>query len=65
MRAIFLARGPAFRKGVLVPPFQNIHLYSLLAEILGLEPARNDGSFDSVRAVVGSLNRAAIPRVSR
>ena len=52
MQAIFLARGPRFRKGVTVPPFQNIHLYPLLAHVLGLEPAPNDGSLDSVRAVL-------------
>jgi predicted AlkP superfamily pyrophosphatase or phosphodiesterase len=52
MRALFLARGPAFRRGEVVPPFQNIHLYSLVAHILGLTPAPNDGSLDSVRAVL-------------
>jgi predicted AlkP superfamily pyrophosphatase or phosphodiesterase len=48
MRAVFLATGPAFRKGVTVPPFQNIHVYALLCELLGLTPAPNDGSRDSV-----------------
>jgi predicted AlkP superfamily pyrophosphatase or phosphodiesterase len=52
MRAIFLARGPAFKKGVVVAPFQNIHLYSLLANLLDLTPAANDGSLDSVKAVL-------------
>ena len=52
MQAIFLARGPAFRKGVTVPPFQNIHLYALLAHLLGVKPAPNDGSLDSVKAVL-------------
>ena len=50
MRAIFLARGPAFGRGV-VAPFQNIHLYPLLAYILGLRPAPSDGVLDSVKAV--------------
>ncbi len=52
MHAIFLARGPAFRKGVTVPPFQNIHLYPLLAHLLGVTPAPNDGSLDSVKTVL-------------
>ena len=52
MQAIFLARGPAFRRGVVVPPFQNIHLYALLAHLLGVTPAPNDGSLDSVRSVL-------------
>jgi predicted AlkP superfamily pyrophosphatase or phosphodiesterase len=52
MRAIFLARGPAFEKGAVVEPFQNIHLYALLARVLGLRPAPNDGTLDSVKAVL-------------
>jgi len=52
MRGIFIAQGPAFRRGVTVPPFRNIHVYSLLAEVLGLDPAPTDGSLDSVRALL-------------
>jgi predicted AlkP superfamily pyrophosphatase or phosphodiesterase len=52
MRAIFLARGPAFKKGTVVEPFQNIHIYPLLAKILELRPAPNDGTLDSVKAVL-------------
>ncbi len=52
MRAIFLAHGPAFRRGVVVPPFRNIHVYPLITAVLGLKPAENDGSLDSVRAVL-------------
>jgi predicted AlkP superfamily pyrophosphatase or phosphodiesterase len=52
MHAIFLARGPAFRRGAVVAPFQNIHIYNLLARILGLRPAPNDGTPDSVRSLL-------------
>jgi predicted AlkP superfamily pyrophosphatase or phosphodiesterase len=52
MRAIFMARGPAFKSGVLVEPFQNIHLYPLLAHVLGLRPAPQDGVLDSVKSVL-------------
>jgi predicted AlkP superfamily pyrophosphatase or phosphodiesterase len=52
MGALFIAAGPAFRQGVVVPPFQSIHLYELMARITGLKPARNDGSLDSVRALL-------------
>jgi predicted AlkP superfamily pyrophosphatase or phosphodiesterase len=52
MRGIFIAHGPAFRRGVTVPPLRNIHVYSLLAEVLGVTPAPNDGSLDSVRALL-------------
>jgi hypothetical protein len=52
MRALFIGRGPAFRRGVVVRPFTNVHLYDLMARILGLTPAPNDGNLDSVRAVL-------------
>ncbi len=52
MRALFVADGPAFRDGVVVAPFGNLHVYELLCAVLGLEPAANDGSLDSVRAVL-------------
>ena len=52
MGALFVAAGPAFRRGVVVEPFQNVHVYALLARITGLPPAPNDGSLDSVRALL-------------
>jgi predicted AlkP superfamily pyrophosphatase or phosphodiesterase len=53
MAGIFLATGPAFREGVTVPAFENIHVYPLLAEILGLEPAMDiDGRLDEVRGLL-------------
>jgi predicted AlkP superfamily pyrophosphatase or phosphodiesterase len=52
MGALFVASGPAFRSGVVVPPFQNIHVYDLMAHLLGLRPAPNDGSPDSTRALL-------------
>ena len=52
MHAIFIARGPAFENGLEVPPFQNIHIYNLIARVLGLKPAPNDGSLDSVKVML-------------
>jgi len=52
MRALFLASGPAFRRGVVAEPFSNLHVYELICRILGLTPAPNDGSLDSVRALL-------------
>jgi predicted AlkP superfamily pyrophosphatase or phosphodiesterase len=43
MRGIFVATGPAFKSGVTVEPFENVHLYDAFCEILGVTPARNDG----------------------
>lgn len=52
MRALFLAAGPAFRQGYTAPPFRNIHIYDLIAGILGLTPAVNDGSPDSTATLL-------------
>ena len=52
MGATFIASGPVFKAGVTVDPFRNIHIYELMAEILDLLPAPNDGSLDSVKVVL-------------
>ncbi|MCE9601800.1 MAG: ectonucleotide pyrophosphatase/phosphodiesterase [Gemmatimonadetes bacterium] len=51
MGALFVAAGPGIAEGRRVPPFRNVHLYALMAELLHLRPAATDGSIDSVRAI--------------
>jgi hypothetical protein len=46
MRGVFVAAGPAFRQGLTVPAFENVHIYNVLAQILGVTPAPNDGQSD-------------------
>ncbi|WP_461485176.1 alkaline phosphatase family protein, partial [Pedobacter sp.] len=36
MQAIFYAWGPAFKEGITINSFENVHVYPLLAKILGL-----------------------------
>ena len=43
MRGMFVAAGPAFKAGTTVPAFENVHIYNLLASLLGVDPAPNDG----------------------
>jgi predicted AlkP superfamily pyrophosphatase or phosphodiesterase len=52
MRAIFVAAGPAFKRGVTVEPFENVSIYHMLATILGVTPAANDGDSSVARAVL-------------
>jgi hypothetical protein len=42
--ATFIANGPAFRKGVRLPTFDNVDVYPLLAKLVGVTPQRNDGN---------------------
>jgi predicted AlkP superfamily pyrophosphatase or phosphodiesterase len=44
MRALFLAHGPDFRAGSTIAEFPNVDVYDLLARLLGIAPARNDGT---------------------
>lgn len=46
MRAVFVAAGPSFRQGITLPAFDNVDVYPLLATLLGITPAHNDGSTD-------------------
>ena len=43
MQGLFVASGPRLRGGVVVPPFENIHIYEFMCALLGLSPAKNDG----------------------
>ncbi|KAI4616564.1 hypothetical protein J4E80_005838 [Alternaria sp. BMP 0032] len=46
MRAVFIARGPAFphEAGSRMEPFQNIELYNIVCDSIGLNPAPNNGT---------------------
>lgn len=52
MRAIFIARGPAFRRRATVKAFPNVDLYNVMTRVLRLKPARNEGSLRTARAVL-------------
>ena len=36
MRASFMAWGPAFKNGINIDGFENVHIYPLVAHLLGL-----------------------------
>lgn len=48
MGALFVAHGPAFKRGLVVPEFDNVDVYPLLIKILGIKPAPNDGDLNAV-----------------
>jgi ectonucleotide pyrophosphatase/phosphodiesterase family protein 5 len=48
MAAFLIGIGPGFAPGARVESLQNVHLYHLMASLLGLRPAPNDGTLDSV-----------------
>ena len=53
MGTLFVAAGPGVSAtGLTIPAFSNVHVYPFVAALLGLRPAPNDGSLDSVRAAL-------------
>ncbi|MCL7714334.1 ectonucleotide pyrophosphatase/phosphodiesterase [Stenotrophomonas mori] len=44
MQAAFVARGPSFNRGQVLPTFDNVDLYPLLARLTGITAAPNDGN---------------------
>ncbi|MGI8548407.1 MAG: alkaline phosphatase family protein [Gemmatimonadaceae bacterium] len=52
MHALFIAHGPAFVSGATMPAFPNVDVYDLIAKILHLTPAPDDGSLEPFAAVM-------------
>ena len=50
--SIFYARGPAFKEGVAVEPFNTVDLYPLMCKLLRINPRPNNGSLDNVKALL-------------
>ena len=49
MQGLFIATGPRLRSGVVVKPFENIHVYNLMCAVIGIQPSPNDGDFAVVK----------------
>jgi predicted AlkP superfamily pyrophosphatase or phosphodiesterase len=52
MRAIFVAAGPAFKTHRTIDGFPNVDVYDLLAYLLHVRPAHNDGTIKPFRSVL-------------
>lgn len=53
MHAIFYANGPAFKSGLEIETFQNIHVYPLICKILGLPiPEDIDGKLEVLEPIL-------------
>jgi len=52
MRALFIGHGPAFKRARVVEPFDNVDVYNVMAKILKLKPAPNDGNKSTIRALL-------------
>ncbi|KAM9496078.1 autotaxin isoform 2-T2 [Clarias gariepinus] len=52
MQTIFLGYGPSFKFRTEVPAFENIELYNVMCDLLGLTPAPNNGTHGSLNAML-------------
>ena len=63
MRALFVAHGSAFKKGFVAEPFENVNVYNLMCDILGLKPAKNDGNIGIIRSVLKNPSLQIPPKI--
>jgi len=53
MKAIFLIAGPGIRRGQTIPEVENVDVYPLMTELLGLQPAAGiDGRAGKIKAML-------------
>ena len=49
MQALFIASGPAFKPGIMTPPFENVNIYPLISHILNIDPYPDvDGDLENI-----------------
>ncbi|XP_057184747.1 ectonucleotide pyrophosphatase/phosphodiesterase family member 2 isoform X1 [Triplophysa rosa] len=54
MQTIFLGYGPAIKFKTKIPPFENIELYNVMCDLLGLKPVPNNGTHGSLNQLLRS-----------
>ncbi|HAH36620.1 MAG TPA: alkaline phosphatase family protein, partial [Algoriphagus sp.] len=53
MQGIFFANGPVFKEGLVIEPFENIHIFPIICEILGLPiPDSIDGQLEVLKPIL-------------
>jgi predicted AlkP superfamily pyrophosphatase or phosphodiesterase len=49
MRAVFVAHGPAFKSGVVLPVFDNVDVYPLLTRLIGVKGDKGGGALEPLK----------------
>ena len=60
MHGVFFARGPGLKQGLVMESLENVHIYPLIANLLGLPfaPESIDGDFNKVKDVLARTRSA-------
>lgn len=62
MQTVFIGYGPSFKYRTKVPPFENIELYNVMCDLLGLKPVPNNGTHGSLNHLLrSSTYKPAMP----
>uniref|UniRef100_A0A8C0XG69 Ectonucleotide pyrophosphatase/phosphodiesterase family member 2 n=1 Tax=Castor canadensis TaxID=51338 RepID=A0A8C0XG69_CASCN len=56
MQTVFVGYGPTFKYKTKVPPFENIELYNVMCDLLGLKPAPNNGTHGSLNHLLRTIS---------
>ncbi|XP_046702061.1 ectonucleotide pyrophosphatase/phosphodiesterase family member 2 isoform X2 [Silurus meridionalis] len=62
MQTIFLGYGPMFKFKTKIPPFENIELYNVMCDLLGLKPVPNNGTHGSLNHLLRNpVHKPGVP----
>ncbi|XP_013877682.1 ectonucleotide pyrophosphatase/phosphodiesterase family member 7 [Austrofundulus limnaeus] len=64
MKMIFRAFGPSFKKNFVSEPFDSVHIYPLMCELLQIQPEPHNGSLEVTRDLLwsgGESHRTGLP----
>ncbi|XP_038057050.1 ectonucleotide pyrophosphatase/phosphodiesterase family member 7-like [Patiria miniata] len=59
MRSILYAQGPSFKKGFRGEHLESVNIYPLICDLLGLDPAPNNGSLQNYKAFLDDGSSSA------
>jgi predicted AlkP superfamily pyrophosphatase or phosphodiesterase len=65
MHGLFVARGPAFRSGLVVDEVRSVDLYALMTRALGLAPAPHQGEASRIAPLLVDRLRPSRPAAAR
>lgn len=57
MRALFMANGPDIKTGKVIGPIENVDVYDMLCNLLGIKPVANDGDGKTLKSAIAKKRR--------
>lgn len=54
MHAIFVAAGPDIKSGLIIEPFENVHVFELIAHLMNIESPGTDGDLEVLKPILNN-----------